>query len=83
MDQASLERKEFHSKTFYSLQKRESSTSTLLAIEIPQESLRINVKPINPNSFMDTIVPYWEGPISFTGTIPGLIFRGNSRSIGN
>ena len=41
-------------------------------IEIPQESLRINVKPINPNSFMDTIVPYWEGPISFTGTHSGV-----------
>ena len=33
--------------------------------------LSIETTPVNPQSWMDTSVPYWEGPIIFTGTHAG------------
>ena len=43
-------------------------------IEIPSENLNITIKPINRNSYMNTFIPYWEGPVSFTGTHSGVGF---------
>ena len=43
-------------------------------IEIPSENLNITIKPVNRNSYMDTFIPYWEGPVSFTGTHSGVGF---------
>ena len=43
-------------------------------IEIPNENLNVTIKPINRNSYMETFIPYWEGPVSFTGTHSGVGF---------
>ncbi|GAH57414.1 unnamed protein product, partial [marine sediment metagenome] len=37
-------------------------------VDIPALSIGIETTPLNPKSWMATSVPYWEGPISFTGS---------------
>lgn len=45
---------------------------TAWRIEIPGKALAIDCKPLNPQSWMGTSFPYWEGPISFAGSHAGL-----------
>ena len=40
-------------------------------IELPDRGLDITTTPLNPQSWMDVSVSYWEGPIRMTGTHPG------------
>lgn len=37
----------------------------------PARSLELETRPLNPRSWMDVNVPYWEGPVTVTGTHPG------------
>lgn len=37
-------------------------------IEIPSKNLAIIVKALNDNSWMNTSISYWEGPVTTTGT---------------
>jgi predicted secreted hydrolase len=41
-------------------------------IVIPSRSLTISCTPLNTKSWMGTSFPYWEGPISFTGSHSGV-----------
>ena len=41
-------------------------------VKIPARALAIECVPLNPNSWMGTSVPYWEGPIRFTGSHVGV-----------
>jgi predicted secreted hydrolase len=41
-------------------------------IAIPAHGLRIETVPLNPNSWMGTSFPYWEGPIRFGGSHAGV-----------
>jgi predicted secreted hydrolase len=41
-------------------------------IAIPDRGLKIDTVPLNPRSWMGTSFPYWEGPISFTGSHNGV-----------
>jgi predicted secreted hydrolase len=41
-------------------------------IIIPAHGLRIETVPLNPNSWMGTSFPYWEGPIRFGGSHSGI-----------
>lgn len=41
-------------------------------IVIPDRHLKIDTVPLNPRSWMGTSFPYWEGPISFTGSHKGV-----------
>jgi predicted secreted hydrolase len=41
-------------------------------IAIPDRDLKIDTVPLNPRSWMGTSFPYWEGPISFTGSHNGV-----------
>jgi predicted secreted hydrolase len=41
-------------------------------IIIPAHGLRIETVPLNPNSWMGTSFPYWEGPIRFGGSHGGV-----------
>jgi predicted secreted hydrolase len=41
-------------------------------IVIPSRGLKIDTIPLNPRSWMGTSFPYWEGPISFTGSHKGV-----------
>src|SRR5882724_6863599 len=45
---------------------------TAWRIAIPRRSLAITCVPLNAKSWMGTNFPYWEGPISFTGSHAGL-----------
>lgn len=40
-------------------------------IEIPSKGLDIRTRALNDDAWMDTRIPYWEGPISFQGTQGG------------
>ena len=40
-------------------------------IELPARGLDITTAAVNPQSWMDVSVSYWEGPIRMTGTHPG------------
>ncbi|CCE09889.1 conserved exported hypothetical protein [Bradyrhizobium sp. STM 3843] len=41
-------------------------------VDIPALSIGLATTPLNPRSWMATSVPYWEGPISFTGSHQGV-----------
>jgi predicted secreted hydrolase len=41
-------------------------------VAISSLSLSIDCVPLNPQSYMRTSFPYWEGPISFTGSHSGV-----------
>jgi predicted secreted hydrolase len=41
-------------------------------IAIARMALTIDCVPLNPNSWMGTSFPYWEGPIRFTGSHSGV-----------
>src|SRR6195256_4483299 len=41
-------------------------------IAIPAHGLMIETVPLNPNSWMGTSFPYWEGPIRFGGSHDGV-----------
>ena len=40
-------------------------------LELPAKGLDITTDPVNPQAWMATTVPYWEGPMHFTGSHPG------------
>ncbi|GFE64957.1 lipocalin-like domain-containing protein [Litoreibacter roseus] len=40
-------------------------------IELPVRGIDIQTTPLNPQSWMGTSFPYWEGPISFSGSHTG------------
>ncbi|SFB82525.1 Predicted secreted hydrolase [Marinospirillum celere] len=40
-------------------------------LQIADYDLDITTRPLNAKSFMDTLVPYWEGPIFFEGSHQG------------
>lgn len=41
-------------------------------IELPDRDFSVNVNAVYPQSWMPTIVPYWEGPVTVEGTHSGL-----------
>ncbi len=50
----------------------ERKLPTSWRIAIPRQGLAIETSPINPNSWMGTSFPYWEGPIRFSGSHAGV-----------
>ncbi|MEM1077989.1 MAG: lipocalin-like domain-containing protein [Pseudomonadota bacterium] len=40
-------------------------------VQIPSRGLDITTRPLNAQSWMETLFPYWEGPIRFVGTHRG------------
>lgn len=41
-------------------------------IEIPSRALKIQITALNPQSWMGTSIPYWEGPIRIQGSQSGV-----------
>lgn len=41
-------------------------------ITLPDKDVTITSEAIYPDSWMDTLVPYWEGPVRVTGSHPGI-----------
>ena len=44
---------------------------TAWALSLPDRGLDVTVRALQPQAWMDTAVPYWEGPIRITGSHPG------------
>lgn len=40
-------------------------------VTLPDKSLDVTIRAINDDAWMDTSVPYWEGPVTVTGTHKG------------
>ncbi len=40
-------------------------------LSLPARGLAIETRPLNPDSWMETAVPYWEGPVTVTGSHGG------------
>ncbi|OLP57725.1 iron ABC transporter permease [Xaviernesmea oryzae] len=40
-------------------------------LELPSKGIDISTKPLNPQAWMATRTPYWEGPIRFSGSRSG------------
>lgn len=47
------------------------SVPTEWQVRIPDYGLDIKTTPLNPQSWMETLFPYWEGPIRFEGSHTG------------
>lgn len=45
-------------------------------LEIPDFGLAVDTEPLNAQSWMNTLVPYWEGPIRFPGGVGYLEMTG-------
>jgi len=41
-------------------------------VRLPQRGLDVTVTAINPDAWMPTSVPYWEGPVTVTGSHDGI-----------
>ncbi|MFD0917134.1 lipocalin-like domain-containing protein [Pseudahrensia aquimaris] len=40
-------------------------------VELPQKDVDVEISALNPDSWMATSIPYWEGPVSIKGTKAG------------
>jgi predicted secreted hydrolase len=47
------------------------SVPTEWKLDIPTRQFSVTTRPLNPQAWMATRFPYWEGPISFTGSRSG------------
>ena len=56
---------------FQPLSENEKFFPILWRIEIPKLNINLTAEALNPESFMDTFVPYWEGPIKISGSHEG------------
>jgi len=43
----------------------------LWRVELPARGVDVTVKAINPGAWMEVSVPYWEGPVTVTGSHGG------------
>ncbi len=39
--------------------------------ELPAKDLKVTIKALNPNAWMATSIPYWEGPVKISGSHSG------------
>lgn len=45
---------------------------TTWAVQLPERGVDVTVTAINPDAWMTTSVPYWEGPVTVTGSHEGV-----------
>ena len=53
------------------LSKKSWRVPTAWRVIVENYNIDLTLNAINKNAFLDTVVPYWEGPVSFTGTHNG------------
>ena len=41
-------------------------------VQLPEEALDVTIEAVNPQSWMATTVPYWEGPVRVSGSHSGV-----------
>jgi predicted secreted hydrolase len=44
---------------------------TRWALRLPEKGVDVTISALNAQAWMDTSVPYWEGPISIEGSHSG------------
>lgn len=44
---------------------------TTWQVTLPDKGVDVTVRALNPDAWMPTLVPYWEGPVTVTGTHTG------------
>jgi predicted secreted hydrolase len=44
---------------------------TTWAVQLLERGVNVTVTALNPQSWMSTLIPYWEGPVSITGSHSG------------
>ncbi len=44
---------------------------TLWQVQLPDKGIDVTVEAVNPNAWMETSVPYWEGPVRVNGSHQG------------
>lgn len=47
------------------------SVPTQWQVRLPDKAVDVTIQAINPNAWMDLSIPYWEGPVTVTGSHPG------------
>lgn len=52
-------------------QTHDRTLPTSWRVQYPAQGVDIEATAINPHAFMTTLFPYWEGPVTVTGTHPG------------
>jgi len=45
---------------------------TIWQVSLPAQGVEVTVSALNPDAWMQTSVPYWEGPVSVTGSHAGV-----------
>lgn len=45
---------------------------TTWQVSLPSRAVEVTVTALNPGAWMETSVPYWEGPVTVTGSHPGV-----------
>jgi predicted secreted hydrolase len=45
---------------------------TTWKVSLPAQSVEVTVEALNPDAWMQTLVPYWEGPVTITGSHGGI-----------
>ena len=41
-------------------------------VDIPEKAVYLTITPLNENSLMGTLIPYWEGPVKLSGSDKGV-----------
>ncbi|MFL2803064.1 MAG: lipocalin-like domain-containing protein [Paracoccaceae bacterium] len=60
-----------YSTRINNLSKKSWRVPTAWRVIVKNHNIDLTLNAINNNAFLDTIVPYWEGPVSFAGTHQG------------
>lgn len=50
----------------------ERQVPTTWQVSLPAQGLDVTVSALNPDAWMETSVPYWEGPVTVTGSHTGV-----------
>ncbi len=52
-------------------QKNDKQVPTRWRVQVPAHGVDIHVDAVEPQAWMDTRFPYWEGPVRLTGSAGG------------
>ena len=54
-----------------SLNKKSWEVPISWRVIVKDHEIDLKLKALNKNAYVDTVIPYWEGPVSFTGSHKG------------
>ncbi|MEL7164725.1 MAG: lipocalin-like domain-containing protein [Pseudomonadota bacterium] len=62
----------FQSEALETAQVAGRDVPTAWRVTVPARGVDVEVRAKNPNAWMDLSIPYWEGPVTVTGSHPGV-----------